>query len=84
MEPLLALKLENKIKAVMECNIYLKQNKFSEEDKNYTLKVKKEYLEEIYLLVEMHPELLHHPALFKIEADLKTPSLANEKLESPL
>ena len=84
MEPAFALTLENKVNAVRECNVQLKNKGLPPVDADYTHAVKAKYLEEIYSLIESHPELLHHPALFKIEADFKTPSPANKKLESPL
>ena len=84
MEPAFALTLENKVNAVRECNLHLKNKGLPPLDADYTHSVKAKYLEEIYALIETHPELLHHPALFKIEADFPKPSPEKTKLESTL
>jgi len=82
-EPTFALALENKVNAVRECNVQLKNKGLPPIDADYTHSVKARYLEEIHSLIERHPELLHHPALFKIEADFQKPSSVNKQLESP-
>ena len=70
MDPTLALKIENKARAIQECSASLKQNKLTKADQEYTLKMKKQFLDEIKILTADHPELLHHPALLKIQSDL--------------
>lgn len=66
MDSLLALKLENKAKVVQECNSSLKQQRLSDDDRSYTLRVKEQCLAEIKSLLDGHPELNHHPTLLKI------------------
>ncbi len=70
MDPHLSILIENKVKAVMECNYFIKQNRHSEEDLDYKIKMKHRYISQIKELVETHPELAHHPILNKIEQDL--------------
>lgn len=66
----LSLKLENKVAAIAECNVQLKNRGIPLEDTTYTLKVKHQYIRELVLLIQEHPELSHHPALFKIQSDI--------------
>ena len=70
MNPDLSIKLENKVSIVQECNMSIQKKGLSEADKNYTLKMHSHYLSEIKILIERHPELAQHPALFKIESSL--------------
>ena len=71
MDPHLSILLENKVRAIAECNYILKQNRFPEEDIAYTIKMKDQYLNEIKALIETHAELAHHAVLIKIKKDLK-------------
>ena len=66
----LSLKLENKVAAIVECNVQLKNRGIPLEDTTYTLKIKRQYIRELVLLIQWHPELSHHPALSKIQSDL--------------
>ncbi len=69
MDPLFALKLEHKVDAVRNCNVQLKNKGLPLRDSTYTLKTKEQYLNEIKKLIDLYPELNHHPALLKIEQE---------------
>lgn len=64
------LKLENKIAAILECNIQLKNRGIPLEDTTYTVKIKRQYIKELILLIKENPELSEHQALMKIKTDL--------------
>ena len=70
MDPSLTLQLENKISAVAECNLQLKNRGLPPDDAEYTLKIKNQYLKEIKALLDQDAKLIHHPGLLRIEADL--------------
>jgi len=70
MNPDLSIKLENKVAAIMECNYQLKNRGIPLEDTTYTSKMKTQYLGELAILLQKHPELAHHPALMKLKTDI--------------
>lgn len=63
----LSLKLENKVAAIVECNVQLKNKSIPLEDTIYTLKIKRQYIRELALFIQENPELSQHPALLKID-----------------
>jgi len=67
MNPDLSLKLEKKVAAIVECNVQLKDKSIDLEDTTYTLKIKRQHIRDLTLLIQENPELSHHPALFKID-----------------
>ena len=72
MSSALTLKLENKVAAILECNIQLKNRGVPLEDTTYTMKIKRQYLKELVLLIKENPELSEHQALMKIKTDLES------------
>lgn len=71
MNPSLSLKLENKVAAILECNYQLKNRGIPLEDTTYTLKIKRQYVRELILMIQENTELAQHPALLKIKNDLE-------------
>lgn len=72
MNPDLSIKLENKVAAILECNVQLKNKGLPLEDTTYILKIKLQYIQELTILIQENSELSHHPALLKVQNDLES------------
>lgn len=60
MDTTIDIAFENKVRVFLECNASLKRSNLSTSDEEYTLKMQKQFRDEIKILVAEHPALLHH------------------------